>query len=134
MELLFIDSDADDHQLLCEALGVEFSDIYCKWSQSCGDGINLIVSGYRPDIVFVDAHLIWVKDPACFKALRENDVVRTIPIVNYTESKSPPVGYESPSNFQILIKPSSFEVLRGLLRDFFDGMKQKPTITELPTS
>lgn len=94
MIILFIDDDADDTELFCEAVvylnSVElFKDtkenIECLSANDGCHAIELLPKlSAKPDLIFLDINMPSMGGKDCLKYLKQNEVYRDIPVIMFS--------------------------------------------------
>jgi CheY-like chemotaxis protein len=87
--VLFIDDDAEDIDILCQATGVIDNTIVRMQANNGVEAIKLLSQkdALLPDLIFLDINMPLMNGKECFVALKKLDHLRHIPIIMCSTSK-----------------------------------------------
>ncbi|MDB5281605.1 MAG: response regulator [Bacteroidota bacterium] len=127
-EIFHADDDQDDRTLFKEALGdIGFSGKVSFLKN--GDELMQKLGEKIPDVIFLDLNMPGKDGFDCLKEIREDDMLKQIPVVIFSTSDNPVAinkTYALGANFYIR-KPTSFGLLKKAIRIILaTDLYQKP--------
>lgn len=117
-----IDDDADEAELLLEALQIELTSVTFHAFTDGNEALRFINEKTVPDLIFLDLNLPLLSGKEILKKLRNEEVTNNVPVIIYSTS----IGkhdMEETARYNVanyLQKPDDFETLRLKLADIFN--------------
>jgi len=84
--IMLIDDDDDDRMLFSMALEMINKAATCTAIDNCFEALELLSSGVRPDIIFLDLNMPSMHGFDCLQLIRQSPDFGTIPVVIYSTS------------------------------------------------
>jgi CheY-like chemotaxis protein len=81
--ILLIDDDADEINILTEAVAMTGTSSTCDWAQGAVMAYGLLKTSL-PDLILLDYNMPGYDGLICLEELRKDEVLRHIPIVMYS--------------------------------------------------
>ena len=117
-KILLIDDDADDQVFFSDALKGIGGNLDCKTAGNGLEGLNLLNTGFVPDVIFLDLNMPHMNGFEFLRALRAKNECQGIPVVIFTTSShqrdidlSQELGAQA-----FLTKPNTLQNLRDSIR------------------
>ncbi|SOB79456.1 Response regulator receiver domain-containing protein [Sphingomonas guangdongensis] len=83
LKIIYIDDDADIRTIVGMSLSLDPS-INVRIAASGQEGLDLLVGGYRPDVVILDVMMPGMSGPQVLDAMRSNPAHTGIPVIFMT--------------------------------------------------
>lgn len=119
-QVLFIDDDADDREVFCEAMTEIAPEIICR---AIGDGEAALESLMHPettlpDLIFLDINMPLMNGWEFLSLLKQNDIYAHLPVIMYSTSsrKGEMEAAQQRGALGLIRKPDSYEQLKTVLR------------------
>lgn len=109
--ILLVDDDMDDQELFGEAMGIVDSSAICHFASDGEEGLSMLGDGtLNCDLIFLDLNMPKMNGKQFLAEVKQNEVLRKIPIVIFTTSLREKDGTETANMgaAHFLTKPSSF--------------------------
>jgi CheY-like chemotaxis protein len=89
LNILIVDDDADDRQLFVDAIRQVDENITCTTADDGKQALDLLKSNdtYLPDLIFLDLRMPRFSGKKCLLELKNDVVLKPIPVVIYTTSR-----------------------------------------------
>lgn len=119
MTILYADDDADDCELVVEALGRIDPQINCVMANDGQQALRILKEkGKLPDYIFLDVNMPVMNGKSCLIELKKDKRLREIPVVMYstTQDKDEINELYAMGATQFVQKPNSFSDLCISLR------------------
>jgi len=84
--IMLIDDDEDDRMLFSMALEMIDKTLTCTAIDNCFDALELLASGVRPDIIFLDLNMPSMHGFDCLQLIRQSQDFGPTPVVIYSTS------------------------------------------------
>jgi CheY-like chemotaxis protein len=90
LRVLIVDDDQDDRDLFCNGVHSINPEIECQTARHGSDALYLLnlPSFPKPDIIFLDLNMSRINGVQFLNIIRKDAVLKLIPVVIYTTSKS----------------------------------------------
>jgi CheY-like chemotaxis protein len=121
--LFLIDDDPDDQEIFQEAIKVIDKTIICYTASDGKDALSKLHDALLlPDVVFLDLNMPVMNGKDCLKALKQDKVLKHIPVIVYSTSSADKERYNclSLGATQYISKPPQFNVLVSKLKETLD--------------
>lgn len=90
MTILYADDDADDCELVVEALEKIDPGIHCLMANDGQQALRILNDEQRlPDYIFLDVNMPVMNGKSCLIELKKNERLREIPVVIYSTTRDP---------------------------------------------
>jgi CheY-like chemotaxis protein len=130
MKLLYVDDDAEDREIFCEALSQIDSSILCVTASDGEEGLaKLALLLNQPDFIFLDLNMPRMNGKEMLVELKKSDRFRNIPVVIYSTSllKHDVEVLNELGADLCMEKPSDMTLLQNKLRAILKLKKQAVT-------
>src|SRR5688572_21887178 len=118
MLILFIDDDADDYQVFCQALNTVEPGAKCLHVTDGKQGLDVLYN-ILPDYIFLDINMPVMGGEECLINIKKNPSLRRVPVFVYSttrHSKEVETFKKLGAN-DFVVKPSSFIELVATLKE-----------------
>ena len=126
MTILYADDDADDCELLVEALEQIDPTIQCRMASDGLDALNILRRDDElPDYIFLDVNMPVMDGKNCLENLKRDERLKNIPVVIYstTHDREEIRELYAMGAEEFIQKPNSFTDLCETLRDVIERLQ-----------
>lgn len=127
-----VDDDLDDTEIFQEVLSFIDPTIQCSTAENGRDALDKLSRvTFIPDLIFLDLNMPRMDGKECLRKLKENALLRNIPVIIYTTSSQSKDIEETmeAGAIKFITKPLNVNDLEKILRPIVLGLKQ-PTIQD----
>ncbi len=127
-----VDDDLDDTEIFQEVLSFIDPTIQCSTAENGRDALEKLSRvTFIPDLIFLDLNMPRMDGKECLRKLKENLILRNIPVIIYTTSSQSKDIEETmgAGAIKFITKPLNVNDLEKILRPIVLGLKQ-PTIQD----
>jgi CheY-like chemotaxis protein len=114
LNILYVDDDAEDQELFCEAILALSTELSCACASSCEEALSLLHStAVLPEYIFLDINMPNMDGKSCCKELKRHEHLRHIPVIFYsTTSNKKEIDECISLGARFIPKPNSIAALR----------------------
>ncbi len=132
IRIFVVDDDLDDTEIFQEVLSFIDPTIQCSTAENGRDALEKLSRvTFIPDLIFLDLNMPRMDGKECLRKLKENLILRNIPVIIYTTSSQSKDIEETmgAGAIKFITKPLNVNDLEKILRPIVLGLKQ-PTIQD----
>lgn len=132
IRIFVVDDDLDDTEIFQEVLSFIDPTIQCSTAENGRDALDKLSRvTFIPDLIFLDLNMPRMDGKECLRKLKENLLLRNIPVIIYTTSSQSKDIEETmkAGAIKFITKPLNVNDLEKILRPIVLGLKQ-PTIQD----
>ena len=132
IRIFVVDDDLDDTEIFQEVLSFIDPTIQCSTAENGRDALDKLSRvTFIPDLIFLDLNMPRMDGKECLRKLKENLLLRSIPVIIYTTSSQSKDIEETMAAgaIKFITKPLNVNDLEKILRPIVLGLKQ-PTIQD----
>lgn len=132
IRIFVVDDDLDDTEIFQEVLSFIDPTIQCSTAENGRDALDKLSRvTFIPDLIFLDLNMPRMDGKECLRKLKENALLRNIPVIIYTTSSQSKDIEETmeAGAIKFITKPLNVNDLEKILRPIVLGLKQ-PTIQD----
>ena len=132
IRIFVVDDDLDDTEIFQEVLSFIDPTIQCSTAENGRDALDKLSRvTFIPDLIFLDLNMPRMDGKECLRKLKENLLLRNIPVIIYTTSSQSKDIEETmeAGAIKFITKPLNVNDLEKILRPIVMGLKQ-PTIQD----
>ena len=132
IRIFLLDDDLEDTEIFQEVLSFIDPTIQCSTAENGRDALEKLSRvTFIPDLIFLDLNMPRMDGKECLRKLKENLILRNIPVIIYTTSSQSKDIEETmgAGAIKFITKPLNVNDLEKILRPIVLGLKQ-PTIQD----
>ena len=117
MVILYVDDDAEDIEIFCEAVKVIDPSIKCLVAQNGKHALDILHADLLPDFIFLDINMPVINGRSLLSEIRKEVRFKSIPVVMYSTTLNliEVEDYKKLGANHFLVKPNHFQ-------DLVDGL------------
>ena len=124
IEFLLVDDDNDDSDLIFEVLKEIDNDVQYTYAMEGPEAFQMLESGYKPSIVFLDINMPGMNGWQCLSKLKSSEHFKSIPVVMYSTSS---YQHEIDKAFELgalafFTKPNHYFLLKKNMKIILDAL------------
>jgi CheY-like chemotaxis protein len=121
---VIVDDDSDDVQLFKEALNQVNSAVVCCHCENGQSLFDLLKSGIRPDVIFLDVNMPVIDGWECLRLLKLHDEYAAFPVIIYSTASVDRQTQKALSLGAVafISKPSTFVEIKQMLELVCGGL------------
>lgn len=118
MNILYVDDDAEDQEIFCEAVLSLSPKLNCALATSCEEALSILHStSVLPQYIFLDINMPHMDGKSCCRELKRHDKLKEIPVIFYSTTNNKKEIEECLSLGATFIpKPNSIDALKNSLK------------------
>lgn len=120
MTLLYIDDDAEDVELFCEAIKNIHPSYLCLVAHNAKDGLHILET-LIPDVIFLDINMPVMNGKDALQVIKSTSHLASVPVcmLSTTTNPSEIKKCKELGASECFVKPNSFSELCGILKNYF---------------
>lgn len=124
IEFLLVDDDADDSDLIFEALSEIDPNVKYTYAMEGPEAFSLLENGYAPSVIFLDINMPGMNGWNCLTKLKAEERFKDIPVVMYSTSSYP---HEIEKAFKLgalafFTKPNHYTLLKKNIQIILEAL------------
>lgn len=120
--ILLIDDDADEINILSEAVEMAGSDSTCDWAEGAEEAYGVLKQA-RPDLILLDYNMPGANGLVCLEEIKKKIELRHIPVIMYSTCVDNDLQQKAMTRgaFRCIQKPTSvYDLVKELKSLFID--------------